>query len=657
MQYFATETVENIGKELLTRVRDYYEYVRQTGLLPMWRAVYYAYYAGLDNQGRVQRGGKAGETRRISINLFKGNLQRLKSIISSQRPAFVAKAANTDYKSMAQAIVANDVIEYYLREKQLEKIEHNALDLSLRYGEGWMLLEWDKTAGEAYAVDESGESSQVVMQGDVVSKAFGPLDIIRDVKARTVTEWKIVRQRCNKWDLAAKYPDYADDITRQQSNPSELYDSVLDPTRWDKGQGDNDTIAVYTFYHARTASVQDGRRTEFLDDGTVIYDGELPYSEVPLYEVYAENIDDDPFGYSLSFDLVQVSKVLSGLYSTVVSNITAAGTTKVMNPRGSGVRADQYSAEFPFIDYNPQGGVPTPLVLPQTQPEVYNFMGRIESTMANLAGLNYVTAGTSEQTKGMSGSALALMESMTIRFVNNLQQNFTLFRERYATGIINILKRYAETPRIIRVAGQSNRPYVREFKGADIADISRVSVEIGNPLTQTLSGRIDLADKLLQGGLVKSMNQYLTIIDTGRADQFYGAEQAEGMLIISENERLKDGTDCPVMVTDDHANHIREHRVIVASPEAREDPRIVAAFTRHELEHINFLKDAASMDLLTVLGQQPLPPPMPAAPTGGMPAPTGGEPTAGEPPSMPTMPEMPDNPSTGEQYTPSTGGL
>jgi hypothetical protein len=37
------------------------------------------------------------------------------------------------------------------------------------------------------------------------------------------------------------------------------------------------------------------------------------------------------------------------------------------------------------------------------------------------------------------------------------------------------------------------------FTNKDVADINRVIVEAGNPLTQTLAGRIQIAQDLMQG--------------------------------------------------------------------------------------------------------------------------------------------------------------
>lgn len=108
------------------------------------------------------------------------------------------------------------------------------------------------------------------------------------------------------------------------------------------------------------------------------------------------------------------------------------------------------------------------------------------------------------------------------------------------------------------------------------------------------------------------------------------------------------------MVTDDHSLHIREHRCVLATPESRQNPDLVANITAHMMEHVGMLADPMLAPLLQVLGQQTL--------GGMMPPPSGpqtGVPTGGKPPQDPTkpkQPQMPKNPATKQPWNPEDGG-
>jgi len=48
-----------------------------------------------------------------------------------------------------------------------------------------------------------------------------------------------------------------------------------------------------------------------------------------------------------------------------------------------------------------------------------------------------------------------------------------------------MLKSFANTKRMITIAGQSKSPYMGEFSGQDLSNISRVIVSAGNPATRS----------------------------------------------------------------------------------------------------------------------------------------------------------------------------
>ena len=87
---------------------------------------------------------------------------------TSQRPAFEAKAINDDYKSQTQCILAQGLLDYYMREKRLEKHLKRAVETSLWAGEGYISLEWDASEGREYGADDG----EIIKDGDIVIKTF-----------------------------------------------------------------------------------------------------------------------------------------------------------------------------------------------------------------------------------------------------------------------------------------------------------------------------------------------------------------------------------------------------------------------------------------------------------------------------------------------------
>ncbi len=67
---------------------------------------------------------------------------------------------NSDYKSQAQTLIAEGMLDYYLTVKRLETQAVEATWHALRYQEGWMYIGWDARAGDPVSVTEAEPSEE-----------------------------------------------------------------------------------------------------------------------------------------------------------------------------------------------------------------------------------------------------------------------------------------------------------------------------------------------------------------------------------------------------------------------------------------------------------------------------------------------------------------
>jgi hypothetical protein len=157
------------------------------------------------------------------------------------------------------------------------------------------------------------------------------------------------------------------------------------------------------------------------------------------------------------------------------------------------------------------------------------------------------------------------------------------------------------------LVGKNNRTFLKEFTGEDVPSISRIVVDVGNPLSNTIAGRVQMAEQLLQMKAISDPHQYFQVLTTGRLDAMYQTDMAELMLIQSENEVLMDGDKPMISPLDSHKSHIMEHRAVLADPELRKDPELVKNTLDHIEEHLNALTNTDPR-LLQLIGEAPLPP-------------------------------------------------
>jgi hypothetical protein len=382
-------------------------------------------------------------------------------------------------------------------------------------------------------------------------------------------------------------------------------------------------IPYYTLLHAKTKACPQGRIVEFLDDKTWILDTALPYDDISVYPYYADKQPLHNFGCTVMSSLVGLQKAYDAGMTVIATNQQSFGVQSIAVDHSSNVKPSQVTDGINWIKTNLQNGVPEAISLCKTPAEIFSQLDRIEAQMEKLSGLPSILRGT-PPTGVTSGTAMAYLQAQALVFNSPLQQSYISLIERVATGIINTLKTYANTKRIATIVGASKKSYVVDFTGQDLEGIERVTVQVGNPAMDTAAGKIQVADSLLQKGMVTTPQEYIAVLRTGDLDTMTDATEKELILIRQENEFLVDGNPVIADPNDNHPLHIREHQCVLMDPEirmraAQGDPQamqILQSTRVHQNNHLMMLQGQANPAMLAVLGVPPLPAPQPTSAPG-----------------------------------------
>jgi hypothetical protein len=653
-QYFATLPVEDLLPELSRRTEDYQDYVLRTGKLTTWRTNWEMWMRSEMKIG-IRFGGDRGQYKLIESNIYRSIVTGLVSTIANQRPSFQPEAINDDHKSMSQDIVFDSVSNYYLKVKHMEDSYKKGLTYGLVMGEGWLFEKWNADIGDVTDTVQDPTGKEVpIKEGDAQFTVLAPMDVIRDYTRMDVdNDWYIVREYLNKWDMIAQRPDLTDEL-KGYSLPTTLqrfrFGHIVDAQT-----SNSDLIPVYTFIHRKTPACPEGRITQYVDSDTWILDTALPYDEIPLYPMMPDETLMNNFGSTVMTSLVKLQYAYDKTLSVIVTNQQAFAITNIVIDESTQTKPEQVIEGLNFIKTNLKNGMPTGLELCKTPEEVFKFLDLLESQMEKLSGLPSILRGQ-PPTGVESGTAMAFLQAQALVFNSPIQQAYISFLERSATGLFNMLKSFANTKRMITIAGQSKSPYMGEFSGQDLSNISRVIVSAGNPATRSEAGKLQIAQDLMAKGLIKDANQYFEVLTTGELDPMTEGPEAENMLIIKENEQLRRGLPQVAAPWDNHANHIPQHFVIMMDPALRQkqnDP-VMAATIQHVMSHAQFLfpgiTEITDPRLMALMGnnvqgmpqpapapEQPTPPPvanpLPAAGPSGAPEPMGPK-----PPHAPILP-------------------
>lgn len=645
--YFAAKEPKEVSAVLLGKANDWYQGLYTNGYFykvrDMWLAYHGAYFSDTANGHQISFSGEQGELVNLAVNHIRNIAEHMLTMITSNRPAMAARATNTDYKSMAQTKLASELLDYYMREKRMEKYLKEAVRYAIILGTGYIKMDWNATTGEQYDFNE--ELNVPIYEGDVEFCNLSPFDVFFDsYKNSSDHDWIVCRSFKNKYDIIAKYPEYEDKIKGLKTK-SDYYNFRFDQVNYDT----TDDVPVYEFFHKRTEAMPDGRYMLFLDGEITLLDQPLPYRNIPVYRISPSDILGTAYGYTPLFDLLPIQEAVNSLYSTILTNNHTFGVQSVFVPRQGEINIKSLEGGMTMIEGN-AGFKPEPINFTQTPPETFNFLKMLESQMETISGVNSVARGNPEASL-KSGAALALVQSMSLQFMSGLQQSYVQMIEDVGIGLIKMLQDFAEVPRIAMIAGKDNRVYVKkEFSGQDLDQVNRIIVDVGNPLAQSTAGKIQLAESLIQYGIVKTPEQYFSVLNTGRLDAMTDDTQRELMLIKDENERMAAGEEVQALAIDQHVLHIKNHRTVLSDTELRRDPTLVQSVLAHVQQHIELLQ-SVDPSLLSIIGEQslqqanppqaPMPPPdMNQSAQGQVESPLGPPPGPGDLPGMPNLPKV-----------------
>lgn len=669
-QYFATLQDATYLDELKKRLNQYRNFYA-LGLADRWRISLQNYY-GTSPDGKtswqVTIGGENGELVQQKVNEYASNVKHQLTLAVKDRPAGIAKAVNWDVKTLRDARLGSQLVEYYFTDPahQFESDYIRALRIALLCAEAYIVQDWDTSRGEELAMDE--QNGQMIRQGDLTQWMYGPWNAARDIWAPSEKcPWRIFSRFSNKYELAAQFPAYAEEIVRNAGGNDVAQPFYGNPSEWD-----SDYVEEHLFVHLPTLALGKGRYTRWVGD-TKFMDVSYPYKARNWHRVVDEDLLETSHGHTSNYDLLGLEQVTDALHSIVLNNQSTYGVATLKAKRGNIPTVQELAKGMRVVELDKLDDLDV-LDLVRTAPEIFKYEEIISNKKGKMSGINSVIAGDPQGAlKGASGSALALLQSQALIFNSGTQKAFYQLLSSAGTGIIEMCRQFADEPRIVRIAGKANRAAVKEFKydSNTLEAVSTVVFEPVNPVLQTAAGKVSVADSLLEKGMISSPKRYLEVYTTGNLDALIGDDVTAQDAILEENEYLSEGRPVEVVATENHEDHIKGHGATIQTPNAKEDPELVLATLTHNQDHINMWMwlSANNPALLIATGQKVLPvvpgvagQPMPVpgqpgymgAPPPGMPVP--GEESAPSPDmeapvpqdNLPNLPKPPANPATGE---------
>src|SRR5574343_953808 len=218
--YLAKKDGEELADILTSKINEWVSTTKAMGytdkMKQCWSAYHGMFFQSFAGSHQISFGGEQGELANLPINHIRNIAQHMKTMTIASRPALEARAANTDHKSLIQAQLATGLLDYYMREKRLERYISTAVEHAIVLGAGYIKMEWDTSVGKI--IEEDEETGTAIREGDIKFTNLSPLEIITDIsKGDQDHDWIITIDKKNRYDLIAKFPEFEDKILGLES--------------------------------------------------------------------------------------------------------------------------------------------------------------------------------------------------------------------------------------------------------------------------------------------------------------------------------------------------------------------------------------------------------------------------------------------------------
>lgn len=672
-QYFANLPTRECAFAVWGRIEAYYNEMRRTGRLAIYRNAYLNYYMGWIYRASMWKSGELGELTRTFWNHHRNLCRHVIVQTTQNKIAYKAQVLNSSSASAQIVEFANGLADHYSQDPEYDldtKFKKAVEDCVAVFGLSSVVGLWNRFKGDPVVQDPA--TGQIHHDGDMEYHVVTPMDDIFNTthQSREQIQWRCIRLWKNKYDLAAMYPQLADRV-KQFNDVESTYGTKLVSLM----THDSETIPVFYFFHGKTPAVQKGRMLVMADPSCVLEDGPLDYGDdqpgyesIPVYDMIASTIDGSPFGYTPSYDSLPMQQGLNELLSAVYSNNINFATQCVMAMKGANLHYQNLATGMSFIEYDPKVGVagkPEALNLLHSAPETYQLIDKTIQNMEIVWGVNSLQRGQPDQNI-TSGQYAALVTVQSVIFNADWQKAYALLCETTITGSIFTVKKNMIGKKIARIVGSNGEAHQMEFTKAKLQDVKSITVELTNPMMQTPAGKMQMADSLTKTGLIKDAQQYISVYADGDLPNLFKPEESQNDLVKAENEALMNGEQFDCAITDNHVMHILQHRKNIDTMEARRDPNLpyVVATLAHMQTHIDMLvgnpakgQGPINPVLAGIIGDPTLPPGTPNAlrlpPQGPPPPPAGAPAQPNGPAGSPAAPAqtLPQTGMPGQQPT------
>src|SRR6202140_4773171 len=150
--YYWTFDTKECVNGLWDRINEYYNEMRRTGRLALYRNSFTNFYAGWIYRASMYKSGEMGELTRSFWNHERNILQHIKSKVTQDKIAYKAQVLNSDAQSAQMRELADGLMEYITTSDEYKldrKLDQSVEDTGV-FGESAIAAIWNDTKGKMF---------------------------------------------------------------------------------------------------------------------------------------------------------------------------------------------------------------------------------------------------------------------------------------------------------------------------------------------------------------------------------------------------------------------------------------------------------------------------------------------------------------------------
>lgn len=546
------DSPEKLAKKFDSLKRARQKYDTQWKLnLAFYKGKQYAY---IDRMGRLVSlatgdGDKPRHRIRLVANQIAPGAQSLLAKYTKTKPIMAASPGSSSDHDVRAAQMAEDLLEYWWSDLQLEDALEEALLWGIIAGQGYWKITWDEHAGKSMRfmmgpdgnpiTDEALKESfrgqlaqmgmepeeQVVYLGDIRVEAMSPFDVYLDPTAKTFKDCKyaICVHHLDPDEIKSRWGKQL----KPDSVPAES-DTLL-PFDNAENAGERTVKRVYEGYFLPTAAMPNGRYVVWTTDPyEILADSKwnFPTNDLPLVKFPGLRVPGSIYDSSMVEHAIPLQKELNYIISKTAEYIKLTVTPRVWAPVGS-LRQRITTEPGAVYEFTPIAGLrPEPEKLPAIPPYVFEYLETVNKKLRDAFALTEVTEGTVPPNVE-AGVAIDLLQEMS---TDRLAPTIKLIENALARAgglMLSLAQRYYIEPRLLKIRGSGGSTQVRHFTQSDIDGGVSVNVEAGSGLPRTRAGRQARITSYVEMGVLKPDQawKHLDIADLKGVAKMFQADE------------------------------------------------------------------------------------------------------------------------------------